>query len=320
MSPAGLLLALAAGAGTLAVGTLLVALQRRGTRRGDGGAVVALPEATTEASVKGPSVLRPEAFSASTLDTMLANAALRPKLDDWLGRARPGWTTGTLVGFVLLAVSVGLLAALTLGPWIGASIAVVGGGSPVVVARRSQAARLEQLEQQLPSALDMLVNALRAGYSLLAAMRFVGEELPAPVGPEFARFFEEQQLGIDQRQALVNLQDRLDSLDARMFVLALLIQRETGGNLSEVLGKVSRVIRLRVEFRRQLSVLTAEAKMSALILAALPVFMFGVMWLINPEYIEPLATTLAGRVMLGYGAISLTIGFLLLRRIARIEV
>lgn len=319
MTTAGLLSALAAGAGTLAIGVYIVAQRLRRTE-----AEASFPEAETlpaeGGSAPAPSIMRVEVPNESTLDALLARGALGRRLEAVLDAAHLGWTPGTMLGYVFLGVAGGLLTAVTAGPWLGLAVAIVGGTLPIVHATRARSARQRAIEAQLPTAIDMLVNALRSGYSLLAAMRFISEELPEPLGPDFARYFDEQQLGVDQREALLNLQDRLGTLDARMFVLAVLIQRETGGNLSEVLGNVSRVIRYRLEFRQQVGVLTAEANMSSLILAALPVFMYGVMLLINREYVAPLTSTPAGHVLLGYGVVSLLIGFLLLRRIARIEV
>jgi tight adherence protein B len=137
----------------------------------------------------------------------------------------------------------------------------------------------------------MLVNALRAGYSLQAATEFVGNELPAPLGPEFARFYDEQRLGVEVRTALMRLQERVGTYDIRMLVTALLIQRETGGNLGEVLSNIASLIRERVAFRGRVDTLTAEPKMSAIVLALLPVTVFGLLYLSSPDFLQPLLVT-----------------------------
>ena len=124
--------------------------------------------------------------------------------------------------------------------------------------REAGASARAAFEAQLPEALDMLVNALQAGYSLQAAMEFVGREMPEPLGPEFVRFYDEQRLGMEVRMALLRFQERVGTIDARMFVTSLLIQRETGGNLGEVLTNLATLMRERVTFRVQLATLTAE--------------------------------------------------------------
>jgi len=183
-----------------------------------------------------------------------------------------------------------------------------------------RARRMLRVERQLPDAVEMLANTLRAGYSLPASIGFVGTELPEPLGPEFVRFHDEQRLGIDTRQALGNLERRIGSLDGRLLVLAITVQRETGGNLAEVLSRIADLIRQRMAFREQVGVLTSEARASAKILAALPIGLFFVLMLVNPEYASELTGTPSGRLMLLYGAVSLTIGFLWLRRLTRIEI
>jgi tight adherence protein B len=225
----------------------------------------------------------------------------------------------------------GRLAAMTAGDAAVAVLlrgAAAPGGAPLGArlaalrdlltgARRRRAAAIER---QLPDAVDMLVNALRAGYALSAALQFVGEQQPAPLGPEFARVAGEQQLGGDTREALEGLQARLGTLDARLVVLAMQVQRETGGNLAEILATIGQVVRERLEFRAQVEVLTADARLSALVLAALPVVLFVGVRAMNPGYMAPLTGTPVGRWLVGYAVGSLVVGTLVLRRMARVEV
>jgi tight adherence protein B len=179
--------------------------------------------------------------------------------------------------------------------------------------------RVAAIERQLPEAVDMLVGALRAGYALSAALQFVGEQQPAPLGPEFKRVAGEQQLGGDTRDALDGLQARLGTLDARLLVLAMQVQRETGGNLAEILATIGQVIRERLEFRAQVEVLTADARLSAVVLAALPLVLFVGVRAMNPAYMAPLTGTPAGRWLVGYALTSLAVGTLVLRHMARVE-
>lgn len=189
---------------------------------------------------------------------------------------------------------------------------------PDILSRRAR--RALRVERQLPDAVEMLANALRAGYSLPASIGFVGSELPEPLGPEFVRFHDEQRLGIDTRQALGNLERRIGSLDGRLLVLAITVQRETGGNLAEVLSRIADLIRQRMAFREQVSVLTSEARASAKILAALPIGLFVILLVVSPGYAAELTGTASGRAMLAYGAVSLAIGFVWLRKLSSIEV
>lgn len=265
-------------------------------------------------------ILRGEEVSESVLDAMLKNSSFTQRLEESTSRSGLGWSAGEFAGFVLLGLMAGVLAAFVFEPLLALVIGVVGMLIPVFIVQRKKGQREKQIEEQLPEAVDMLVNSLRAGYSLQAGMSFVGNELPTPLGPEFSRFYDEQRLGTDTRQALDNLQNRLGTLDARMFVLAILIQRETGGNLSEILGNISTVIRDRITFRSQVDILTAESKLSAFVLAAIPIGMYFFLRFVSPDYAAQLTDTELGRNLLLYGVVSLILGFFWLRRVAHIEV
>lgn len=265
-------------------------------------------------------ILRRERESESAIDKALGGRSLAAQLEDHARSAALEWSAGEYVGYALAGIVGGLLMGVLVSVQIGLVIAVVGGLAPLIYVERRRSERERAIEHQLPDAIDMLVNALRAGYSLQAGMNFVGGELTAPLGPEFSRFADEQKLGVDVREALGNMSRRINTLDGRMFILAVLIQRETGGNLSEVLGNIARLVRERTQFREQVEVMTAESKMSAYILGALPIFMYVVLQFINPEYVNVLFTTETGRWMVAYGAVSLTIGMLVLTRMSKIEV
>lgn len=204
-----------------------------------------------------------------------------------------------------------------------ASIAVMAIGfvSPLFWLRWRQKRRLNEFEQQLPDAIDMLVSAMKAGYSFQAATQFIGEEMIAPLGPEFSRFYDEQRLGIDVRRALVGMQDRLDSLDLKMFVTAVLIQRETGGNLGEVLQNLADLIRQRLSMKSQIQTLIAEPKLSARFLAVLPVVVFLAISIMNPHFFDAMtASGSAGRAALFGSAISVGIGYMIMMKIADVDI
>lgn len=264
-------------------------------------------------------VLRGGAGGQGWLDRLVPRGSFADAVHAATTRSGLGWSVGRVVAFALLGAFAGMLSSLVLPLGLAALLGALAAAGPFLLVSRRLAERARQIEKQLPEAVDMLVNALRAGYSLPASMQFVGTEIAAPVGPELLRFHDEQRLGVDTRQALDNLQRRLGTEDSRMLVLAVTVQRETGGNLSEILGNLSTVIRGRIAFRGQVEVLTAESRASAVMLAALPVLLFVILRVISPEYTAELTGTETGRMMLSYAAISLTVGFFWLRRTAQVE-
>ena len=203
---------------------------------------------------------------------------------------------------------------------LGLVLALFGWAAPFLWLRWKKRRLLNAFENQLPDAIDMLVSAMKAGYSFQAATQFLGEELIAPAGPEFARFYDEQRLGIDVRQALLNLQGRMDSLDLKMFVTAVLIQRETGGNLGDVLSNLADLIRGRIAMRGHIKTLVAEPKMSARFLAVLPVIVFFLISVVSPGFVKPLTAEPAGRLMLGTAIIMVVIGYFVMMKIADVDI
>ena len=199
-------------------------------------------------------------------------------------------------------------------------LAILGWGAPFWWLRRLHRKRLQKFEDQLPDGIDMLVSAMRAGYSFQSAMQFIGSEMPEPLGPEFARFYEEQRLGVEVRTALGGMQDRVDSLDLKMFVTAVLIQRETGGNLSEVLSSLADLIRSRIALRGHIQTLVAEPKLSAKFLAIMPVIVFQLLSFLNPDFMKPLLGTGPGRMMLVGSSISIFVGYMIMMKIADVDI
>ncbi|HYN80369.1 MAG TPA: type II secretion system F family protein [Gemmatimonadaceae bacterium] len=226
--------------------------------------------------------------------------------------------------FVLMVATSGFaatfLAARMESLMLGLVVALFGWAAPFLWLRWRKRRLLNAFENQLPDAIDMLVSAMKAGYSFQAATQFIGEELIAPAGPEFARFYDEQRLGIEVRQALLNLQDRMDSLDLKMFVTAVLIQRETGGNLGDVLGNLADLIRGRIAMRGHIQTLVAEPKMSARFLAILPVIVFFLLKVVSPNFVQPLTENPSGRLMLGSAIIMVVIGYFVMMKIADVDI
>jgi tight adherence protein B len=228
------------------------------------------------------------------------------------------------VTFLMLILIFGLFGTL-LGGRVGGVAAIffmiAGWLGPFLWLRWRQKRRLTQFEQQLPDAIDMLVSAMKAGYSFQAATQFIGEEMIYPLGPEFARFYDEQRLGVDVRTALVSMQNRLESIDLKMFVTAVLIQRETGGNLGEVLSNLADLIRQRIAMKGQIQTLIAEPKLSARFLAVLPVLVFLVLSAMNPHFFDPMtAPGSIGRLILTISAVSVVVGYMIMMKIADVDV
>ena len=271
--------------------------------------------------VSAVEILRDERLSdIPVLNKMLAGRAIADQLQVELQRAGSTRKPGEVITACLAGAVLGLLVGQRWGPLGALLVAALGGGLPIFLLKRAQAKRQAAFEVQLPEALDMLVNALRSGYSLQAAMDFVGTEIPAPLGPEFARFYDEQRLGMEVRMALLRFQERVGTVDARMFITSLLIQRETGGNLGEVLTKLADLMRERVAFRGQVRTLTAEPKMSARVLACLPIAVFLLINFLNPGFMEPLITTQQGHYLIAYAGISVVIGYLVMAKIADVDI
>jgi tight adherence protein B len=267
------------------------------------------------------SILRDQRVSeVASLNQLMVGKSYTEWLSDELARAGSKRRPGEVVMMCAVGAAAGLVLGLRFGGIpIGVAFVVIGAALPIVMLKRQQGARIKKFEEQLPDALEMLVNALKAGYSLQAAMEFVGKEMPAPLGPEFGRFYDEQRLGVDVRTALVAMQERVGTTDIKMFVTSLLIQRETGGNLGEVLGNLAALMRERVAFRGTVATLTAEPKMSARILTGLPIVVFLAITVTQPGFIDPLLNTDTGHMMLAYATISVIVGYIVMMNIAKVD-
>lgn len=180
--------------------------------------------------------------------------------------------------------------------------------------------RTKAFTNQLNDALGIMSNSLRAGYSFLQSVNSVSREMPDPIAHEFRRLLKELSLGQDADTALRNLISRVDSEDLELIVRAILIQKETGGNLAEILDTISTTIRDRVKIQGEIKTLTAQGRLSGMVVSLMPVFLIGIMYLINPEYISVLFTHPVGRMMLGFAVVNELIGIFLIKQIVSIEV
>jgi tight adherence protein B len=267
------------------------------------------------------SILRDERVSdVRALNELLSGKNFTIVLEKELTHAGSRQKPGEFILFTLLSGMVGLTIMQFV---VGGLASVIGillfGAVPWLLLKRKQSKRRKAFEQAFPDALDLMTNALRAGYSLQAAMEFTGREAAQPLRAEFLRFYDEQRLGVDVRTALLAMQERIGTEEARLFVTSLILQRETGGNLVELLTNISTLIRERIKFQANLETLTAEPKMSARVLAAMPFVMFAAIYAINAQYMQPLFTDPKGNFLIVYALVSVVIGYFVMEKIASVD-
>lgn len=298
---------------------------------------IALPKAKVKRRLKGiyhneivdadtgketVSILREGSFSdIPMLHRHLEKKEWAKRLDHFLVQANSSLAVGQ---FVLLSIFLGVFGILA-GYFLSKSIIIaIPSGFfacllPYFYVRFLRKRRMNFFAQQFPDALELMARALRAGHALPITFKLVGDELPSPIGPEFERTFEEQNLGITLEEALNKLAERIDSLDLKYFVTAVLIQRATGGNLAEVLDKIGYIIRERFKLKSQIKALTAEGRLSGIVLGALPIAIGFVIYLMNPNYIKTLYYETTGNYLVGASIMLQILGFLTIRKIVNIK-
>jgi len=198
--------------------------------------------------------------------------------------------------------------------------AAVGFTLPFLVLSQKRTKRLRKFEEQFTEALDLISRALKAGHAFANGMKMAADELPEPVGPEFRKTFDEQNFGLPLKDALLNLAGRVPILDVRFFATAVLIQRETGGNLSEILENLAHVVRERFKILRQVRVYTAHGRLTGYVLLALPFALAIALSFINPEHMELLFRERMGQTMLVGAMVSQIVGYFWIRQVVKIEV
>lgn len=194
------------------------------------------------------------------------------------------------------------------------------GSLPFLYLRYKRDARFNKIQEQLPEALDLITRALRAGHAFSSALKMAGEEMSEPIAGELRTVHDEVNYGVSLQQALTHLSERVPLTDLRYFVVAVLIQRESGGNLTEILGNLSRLIRERAKLMAKVKVLSAEGRLSAWILGLMPFALAGIMYLGNPKFMSPLWTDPIGISIIKYLLVMMAMGMLVLRKIVRIRV
>lgn len=200
-------------------------------------------------------------------------------------------------------------------------LAGVGMGMlPFYYVRRKKQKRMLRFQGQLPEALDLIARSLKAGHAFAGGLRIVADEMNDPAGTEFGTTLDEVNFGVDVREALKNLSLRMDCEDLKYFVVAVIIQRETGGNLTEILENISYLIRERFKLQGKINGLTAEGRLSAIILIVLPFFLAFAIYFLNPSYMAPLSDDSMGRILVASALFMMVSGILVIRKIIRIKV
>ena len=223
-----------------------------------------------------------------------------------------GWC-GFVVEGPLPFTMTGVLASLT------TPLAAAGTILPLVYARYRRGQRLAVFEEQFPEAIDLIARSLRAGHTLTTGLGIAADEVPPPVGLEFRRVFDEQNFGMSLPEALKGMARRVPVLDARFFVTAVLTQRETGGNLAELLDNLSGVMRERFKVRRQIRVVSAHGRLTAWILSLLPPILGAVLYLVSPQFMQPLFDDPLGVRMLTFAVGMQVLGTFIISRLVRVE-
>jgi tight adherence protein B len=268
------------------------------------------------------SLLRDRRYAATpALDALLRATPLVDRLQRLLEQTDTVFTAGQIVGWSLLSGCVGLVlgAILRLGA-IGFVLPAAGLALPTALLLVARGRRSRRVSEQLPEALDMLARSLRAGHALSASFEVVAKEMPEPVAVEFGRAYEAQRLGLPVEEALVQMCDRVPGNgDVKMLAVSATIQRETGGNLAEILSNLANTIRARYRFHGKLRALTAEGRATALVLSLLPFVVALGLRVMSPHYLDPLVQTPVGRMCLGYAVTTWLIGVVSLTRMARVD-
>jgi tight adherence protein B len=269
-----------------------------------------------------PTLLRAGRLSTiPALERFLEGVPLLNRMALLLEQADAGGTVAAQLALsALLALSGGAVGLALRGPFLGALLFVAGAAAPTFRLVRARARRSRQISEQLPNALDMMCRSLRAGHSLVNAFKLVATEMPGPINLEFARAYEEQNLGVSFHRAVQQMVGRVPgNSDLQIFGVAVVVQRETGGNLVEMLEKLAETIRARYQFYGKLSALTAEGHTSGLVLATLPIITALFLMIVNPHYISALVTKPLGQIILGCILTSWMLGLVWLRQMGKVE-
>ncbi len=270
----------------------------------------------------GQQILREEDGEAVWIEALAARLPSLRNVDRMLTQAGMAWTLKTFVVLTFgFGVGLGLSGMmLTRSVTAGFFIALAGAFLPYMYVRMRRNKRLGGFEEQLPEAIELIGRALRAGHPLSSGFKMAADDSPEPIAGELRRVFEEQRFGLPVPDSLLNLSDRVGLVDVRILVTAILIQREVGGNLAEILDNLAKVVRERFMIRRQLRVYTAQGRMTGYLVGALPIFLFLILYSMNAEYMSILFTDPLGKLVVIIAIVMQLIGYVWIRKIVNIEI
>jgi len=256
------------------------------------------------------------------LNRMLEKLRFAAKLEKSIKQAQAKGSAGIylLIGAILSMVGLYIGFGIAERWWVGLLLAGLLGYSPIAYVNRLKNKRMDRFQTQLPDTLDLMSRALKAGHTFGGAMRMVADEFEDPIAGEFRTTLEEINFGMDVDRALANLQDRVEVNDLKFFVVSVNIQRETGGNLAEIISNIARLVRERFILFGKVRILSAEGRISAILLSALPFVITGILYFLNRDYMSLLWTTELGKAMAWASIISMIFGMLVMRRMVKIKV
>lgn len=282
--------------------------------------------ATADKSAAAPleiALLRDEMLSRiPAFDTLLRRSQRVSLLQKMLAQGNVDVRAGNFLMLCgVAAVGLGAIAIIAGGSvifgWVGA---LLGFFVPYAYASHMRSKRFQKFEEKFPEAIDTLARAVRAGHAFTTALEMIATELSEPVAGEFRQLYEEQKFGLPVRDALINLTERVPLVDVKFFVTAVMLQRETGGNLAEILDNLSHIIRERFKILRQVRVHTAQGRLTMVLLMALPPTIVVLMQILNPGFIHPLFVDPIGHTLIVAGITLQTMGYFVIRKIIRIQV
>ena len=268
-------------------------------------------------------LLRDEQLSEiPAIDTLLRRSSRVSELQKMLAQGGLEMRAGNFLGVSALAAVAAAVLVYTLSRRVEATwiALLVGAVLPYAYASVRRNKRFEKFEELFPEAIDTLARAVRAGHAFTTALEMITAEVAEPVAGEFRQLFEEQKFGMPVRDALMNLTERVPLVDVKFFVTAVMLQRETGGNLAEILDNLSYVIRERFKIQRQVRVYTAQGRLTMALLMGMPPVIVVVMLVLNPSFIHPLFADPIGHTLLVAGICLQTVGYFVIRKIIRIRV
>jgi len=279
-------------------------------------------EKNPKASEDRGTILKEEVRPTTFMDELAGQLPFMPAIAKLIHQAGTGWRASWVVFLSVAAAAVGgwLAGVVTNNTGVGVLVGIALGSSPYAVLYFLRDKRRRNFDALLPEAVDLMSRGLRAGHSIAAVLEMVGREIADPVGTEFRDLHKEQTLGLPLRDAMIELVDRMPLDDLRFLATAILLQKESGGNLAQILDKTASVMRERARLKGQLRIYTAQGRITGWILCAAPFLMFGLISVVNHDYEKTLLTNPFGLKMVYGGLVMMVLGILAIRKIIDVKV